>query len=199
MLYALYLLCKVTKQQIRSKYKLLRQQISSKDKLRFDDLMLLQFQQFNFNHIQTLLTYWPIANNNEPNTHLFSSYLRHIIPNLQMAYPVSSFETNEMKAVLIDEETVYKTNEYGITEPKFGEEIEAPEIDLIFVPLFVCDTNGYRVGYGKGFYDKFLANCDENVTTIGFSYFDPIDKIDDTNSFDIPLCCCITPEHIYEF
>lgn len=187
------------KQQLRIKYKELRKQISSKDKLRFDDLMLLQMQQLNFNEIQTLLTYWGIANNNEPNTHLFSSYLRHTIPNLQMAYPVSNFETNEMKAIFINEDTVYNTNEFGITEPKFGQEIDANEIDLVFVPLLVCDKQGYRVGYGKGFYDKFLAKCCENVVTVGFSYFGPIDKIEDTNSFDIPLCYCITPQHIYEF
>lgn len=189
----------MTKQQLRLQYKELRKQISSKDKLRFDDLMLLQLQQINFNAITSLLTYWGIANNNEPNTHLFSSYLRHTIPYLQMAYPVSNFETNEMKAVLIDEETIYRTNEYGITEPKFGQVIDASEIDLVFVPLLVCDKQGYRVGYGKGFYDRFLAKCNDNVITVGFSYFEPIDKIEDTTSFDIPLCCCITPQQIYEF
>ena len=175
----------MTKKELREKYKALRNQILSKDKLKFDDLMLLQLQQINFNEIQSLLTYWGIANNNEPNTYLFSSYLRHTIPNLQMAYPVSNFETNEMKAILINEDTVYRTNEYGITEPKFGDEIDATEIDLVFVPLLICDKQGYRVGYGKGFYDKFLAKCNKNVSTIGFSYFEPIDKIDDINNFDI--------------
>ncbi|MFY7963407.1 MAG: 5-formyltetrahydrofolate cyclo-ligase [Chitinophagaceae bacterium] len=189
----------MTKKQIRNHYKLLRLNISSKDKLRYDDLMLLKFQEFNFNNIQTVLTYWGITNNNEPNTHLFSSYLRHIIPNLQIAYPVADFSTNEMTAILIDEDTVYRTNEYGITEPKFGDKINAAEIDLVLVPLFVCDKQGYRVGYGKGFYDRFLNKCSDNVTTIGFSYFEPIDKIEDTNSFDIPLNYCITPNDIYEF
>jgi 5-formyltetrahydrofolate cyclo-ligase len=189
----------VIKQELRIKYKELRKQISTKDKLKLDDLMLLQLKQINFNEIKILLAYWGMANNNEPNTHLFSSYLRHTIPNLQMAYPVASFETNEMKAILMDEETVYITNVYGITEPKFGDEINPAEIDLVLVPLLVCDKQGYRVGYGKGFYDKFLSKCGENVITIGFSYFEPIDKIDDTNSFDIPLSCCITPNNIYEF
>lgn len=189
----------MTKQQLRLQYKELRNQISSKDKLRFDDLMLLQLQQINFNATQTLLTYWGIANNNEPNTHLFSSYLRHTIPNLQICYPVADFNTNEMKAIEINEDTIYKTNEYGITEPKFGKEVNATVIDVVFVPLLACDMQGYRVGYGKGFYDKFLATCNPNVITIGFSYFKPVDKIEDTNSFDIPLCCCITPDNIYEF
>jgi 5-formyltetrahydrofolate cyclo-ligase len=189
----------VTKQQLREKYLSLRKQIASKDKLRFDDLMLLQFQQLNLNHINTLLTYWGIANNNEPNTHLFSSYLRHCIPNLQIAYPVSNFETNTMQAVLINEDTVYKTNNYGITEPKLGEKIIATQIDIVLVPLIVCDDKGFRVGYGKGFYDKFLATCNPNVITIGFSYFEPINTIKDSNEFDIPLNYCITPNYIYEF
>lgn len=193
------LLCKVLKQQLRETYLKKRRQISSRDKLKLDDLMLLQFQQLNFNHINTLLTYWGIANNNEPNTHLFSSYLRHTIPNLQIAYPVSNFETNEMKAIMIDEETVYKTNSYGITEPKFGNEVDATEIDLVLVPLIIFDKQGFRVGYGKGFYDKFLATCNQNVITIGFSYFEPIDKIEDTCSFDVPLSYCITPTNNYEF
>jgi 5-formyltetrahydrofolate cyclo-ligase len=189
----------MTKRALREEYKQKRINISSKDKLKWDDLMLLQFQQLYFNGIQTLLTYWPMANNNEPNTHLFSGYLRHTIPNLQMAYPVANFATNQMDAILIDEETIYKTNTYGITQPKEGITIPPQQIDLIFVPLLICDAQGYRVGYGKGFYDRFLSLCSETVVKIGFSYFAPIDNIDDAHEFDIPLNFCITPQKIYEF
>jgi 5-formyltetrahydrofolate cyclo-ligase len=189
----------VTKAAIRKHYKTLRSNISSKEKLKLDDLLLLQFQKLDCSSFQTLLTYWPMAHKNEPNTLLFSSYLRHFIPNLQIAYPKANFDTTEMEAILINEETVYTTNKQGITEPKFGEVINPNEIELIFVPLFVCDTNGYRVGYGKGFYDKFLEKCNPEIIKIGFSYFEPIHKIEDTNSFDVPLTCCITPDNIYEF
>lgn len=187
------------KKEIRQQFKKLRSEIPSKEKLRLDDLLLFQFQQLNCNSIQSLLTYWPMANTNEPNTHLFSSYLRHTILGLQIAYPLSNFEANEMKAVLIDEQTVYTTTAIGITEPKFGDVLQPENIEVVFVPLLTCDINGNRVGYGKGFYDKFLSKCNTNVIKIGFSYFDPIDKIDDTNSFDIPLTFCITPHRIYEF
>ena len=73
------------------------------------------------------------------------------------------------------------------------------DLDLIFVPLLICDEQGFRVGYGKGFYDKFLAQCKSDAITLGFNYFSPIDKIQDTDEYDIPLNYCITPEHIYEF
>ena len=135
----------------------------------------------------------------EPNTHLFSGYLRHAIPFLQIAYPVTDFSACDMEAVFINEETVYHTNAYGITEPHNGSVVEPLNIDLAFVPFLVCDTQGYRVGYGKGFYDKYLARCREDMIKIGFSYFDPVEKIEDKNAFDVPLDYCITPEKVYEF
>jgi 5-formyltetrahydrofolate cyclo-ligase len=190
----------MTKQALRKQYKQQRLAISSKEKLKLDDLMLLQFQQLYFDEaVHTLLTYWPMANMNEPNMHLYSSYLRHSIPNLQMAYPVADFETGNMQAWLINEDTIYTTNEYGITEPKIGSLIEASAIDIVFVPLLVCDEQGYRVGYGKGFYDKYLAKCKEEAVFIGFSYFEPVYKIEDAHQFDVPLNYCITPQQVYEF
>ena len=116
-----------------------------------------------------------------------------------MAYPKSNFEDNSMEALLINESTVYKTNKYLITEPKEGVILQPTTFDIVFVPLFVCDENGFRVGYGKGFYDKYLANCREDCVKIGFSYFEPIQKIEDVNEFDIPLNMCITPNNVYEF
>ena len=189
----------MTKDELRTIYKQKRLDISSKEKLKLDDLLLLQLQTFSFEGIKTLLTYWPMANTAEPNTHLYSSYLRHMVEGLRITYPVSDFTTNTMQAKLIDEDTVYTTNSYGITEPKAGEIINPIDIDLVFVPLLVCDKQGYRVGYGKGFYDRFLNQCRADVALMGFSYFEPIDAITDKNEFDIPLNFCITPNEVYEF
>lgn len=189
----------MTKKELRIIYNKKRTEINPKKKLVYDDLILLKFQEYNYDFCTCLLTYWGISANNEPNTHLFSSYLRHFIPGLQMAYPKSNFENNTMQAIAIDESTSYKTNKYLITEPQNGNILPPSSIDIVFVPLFVCDSNGFRVGYGKGFYDKYLANCREDCVKVGFSYFEPIQKIDDINEFDIPLNMCITPNCVYEF
>lgn len=189
----------MTKAELRTIYKQKRLDISSKEKLKLDDLLLLQLQTFNFDGIQTLLTYWPMANRAEPNTHLYSSYLRYVVEGFQMAYPVSDFTSNTMSAKLIDENTIYTINSYGIAEPKQGININPIDIDLIFVPLLACDKQGYRVGYGKGFYDRFLNHCKEDVVLMGFSYFEPVDLICDTNEFDLSLNFCITPNEVYEF
>ena len=189
----------MTKTELRNIYKQKRRDILPKEKLRLDDLLLIQFQQMYFPQVAVLLTYWPADMHIEPNTHLFSGFLRHTIPGLQIAYPVIDKATSTFVARLIDDGTVYTTNSYGIAEPKEGIIIEPHEIDLVFVPMLICDKQGYRVGFGKGFYDRYLAACHEDVVKVGFNYFEPVDKIDDTQPFDVPLDYCVTTENIYEF
>lgn len=187
----------MTKKELRLFYKNEREQLAASSILRFDDLMLIQFQKLYFDNAKILLSYLPI--NNEPNIQIYTSYLNHLIEGLQIAYPVTNFEDNSMNAFLVNNDTNFTTNSYGLTEPVNGIEVNAKEIDIVFVPLLVCDVNGYRVGYGKGFYDRYLAQCKNNVIKIGFCYFNPVENIDDKNNFDIPLNYCITPQKIYEF
>src|SRR6478609_5260862 len=100
----------MNKQELRKLYRAKRDEIHSKERLRLDDLLLLQFQQFDYSAVQTVLTYWPIADHAEPNTHLFSGYLRHLIPGLVIAYPVSDQTSIQMNAVAIHEDTVFHSN-----------------------------------------------------------------------------------------
>lgn len=168
--------------------------------MKLDDLLLIQLQNLSFgDNIQTLLSYWPLEQQGEVNTLLFTHYLEHAIPNLQVAFPVVEFESMEMTAILVNDETDFVENKFGIPEPEEGDKIAPEELDVVFVPLLCYDEQGYRVGYGKGFYDRFLSGCREDVIKVGFSYFHPIDKIEDKNQFDVPLNFCITPDKIYEF
>ena len=189
----------MTKQELRKIYKAKRGGILAKQRLRLDHLLLLEFQKLNYSSIRTVLTYWPIATQAEPNTHLFSRYLRHMVPGITTAYPVSDTTNIRMDALAIHEDTIYHANQWGITEPKEGVLVPPEQIDLIFVPLLAFDKQGYRIGFGKGYYDRYLAQCREDIVKIGFSYFDPVDKITDTDQFDVPLTYCITPQHTYEF
>jgi 5-formyltetrahydrofolate cyclo-ligase len=73
------------------------------------------------------------------------------------------------------------------------------QMDAVLVPLLGFDTTGHRIGFGKGFYDRYFENNTNSCLRIGISYFDPIPKIEDTDQFDVPLTHCITPSKIYEF
>ena len=73
------------------------------------------------------------------------------------------------------------------------------DVDVVFVPMPAFDAKGCRLGYGKGFYDRVLARCSEDVIKTGFSFFEPVEAISDIDQYDIPLTFGITPNQIYEF
>lgn len=189
----------MTKKEIRKIFTEKRSSLSDKEKSKRDDLILIQFQKLQLPEIQYLLTYYPLALKHEPETELVTRYLQFLFPHMQIAIPQSDFRTSEMKAMLVRDDTNYALKHYGIYEPENGVELDPLMIDLIIVPLLAVDKSGFRVGYGKGFYDRYLARCEEKILTVGLSYFEPVEKIEDTNPFDVPLKYCFTPESLYEF
>lgn len=177
-----------------------RMSLSDRERSRFDDLILIQFQQWHWpDELQTVLSYWPIAGKAEPNTFLLTDFMEFRIPMLRMAYPVARPDGAALDAILVNDDTNYRKNQWGIAEPVEGELLNPQEIDLVLVPLLAFDKQGHRLGYGKGFYDRFLTRCNPNCVRLGISYFGPIDSIPERNHHDIPLTACITPDCIYEF
>ncbi|MDP9230680.1 MAG: 5-formyltetrahydrofolate cyclo-ligase [Bacteroidota bacterium] len=189
----------MTKTEARKIYNEKRMFLSEAEKTKFDDLLLVQFQTLPLPFIECLFSYWPIEENSEPDTHLFTGFLKFRNPELKVGYPKSDFNVNGLQAVAVDVDTPFEKHEFNIYEPDSDAIIPPNEIDLIFVPLIICDKKGIRVGYGKGFYDRYFVNCRANCIKIGFSYFEPIDKIADSTEFDVPLNICVTPHNIYVF
>jgi 5-formyltetrahydrofolate cyclo-ligase len=189
----------MTKQEIRNIYKQKRRELSDFERSKLDDLMLIQLQKLQLPDINYLLSYWPIEENNEPNTHLFADYLEFRNPALKILYPKSDFEKKEFEAIEVDADTPFHKNAWNIFEPMTGVVTHVGLIDMVFVPLLAFDKQGYRVGYGKGFYDKYLSQCKTGCLKIGFSYFEPVDEIESRQDFDVPLDVYITPDNSYVF
>ncbi len=117
-----------------------------------------------------------------------------------IAISKSDFETNELRHFLLTDNTVIKVNPYGIPEPSGKAlEVSVTDIDVVFIPLLAIDVAGNRIGYGKGFYDRFLAQCRPDCVKIGISFFPPLDFQIVTDDFDIPVNHLITPEGVYHF
>ena len=87
------------KKEARKKYREMRQKLTESERDRFDDLLLINFQSAQLPFVDTLLSFWPIEENNEPNTHLFTEFLKFRNPELRTCYPVSNFEDLTMTAV----------------------------------------------------------------------------------------------------
>ena len=111
----------------------------------------------------------------------------------------SDFKALTLKNYLLSEEVIFEENEYGIPEPINGIQINSEIIDVVFVPLLAYDSKGNRVGYGKGFYDRFLQNLDSKTIKIGLSFFPPEELIKNIDEKDIKLDYCVSPEKIFNF
>lgn len=185
------------KNELREKYKTLRQGLSDTDIETLslaiaNQLLNLEIWHHDFYHL-----YLPIEEQKEVN----SEYILNILSGKDKNIVVSKsdFETLKMTHYLLTDSTIIKKNTYKIPEPVDGIEIKTEKIDVVFVPLLAYDREGNRVGYGKGFYDRFLSECPEKTLRIGLSFFGPEMHITDTNATDLPLDFCITPEDILEF
>ena len=177
----------------------MRAEITPLEKQKLDDLLLIQFQKRALPPLHTVLSFVPMEENNEIDTFHLTSYLRFGNPGIEIAYPRMDMDTLEMNAVVVTDDTNFIENEYQIFEPEWGEVVDPESIDLVLVPLLVCDRKGQRVGYGKGFYDRYLKQCRPDCIKAGLSYFEPVAGIEDASEFDVPLNHCITPQAIYVF
>ena len=185
------------KLELRPKYKALRKQLSENEIEEMslaiaNKLLTLPIWEKTYFHI-----FLPITEHHEVNTefilHLLSGKDKEIIISK------SDFETRNMTHFLLTDNTRIKKNEYNIPEPVDGIEVPSHKIEVVFIPLLAFDTIGHRVGYGKGFYDKFLNECKPKTIKIGLSFFEAEELIEDVFEGDVQLDFCITPEKIYSF
>ena len=189
----------MTKSELRKIYKEKRTQLSPGEVEKNNDLILINFQKINLPFISHLHTYISSPKLREPETSSIIRYLQFKNPGLTVMVPKINMASGEMQHLHFEEETELEDSIFGIPEPASGKAFEPHEIDLVLVPLLAFDKYGFRVGYGKGHYDKFLSKCRNDIIKAGISLFEPVDEIDDIDQYDIPLNYCVTPQHVFEF
>ena len=187
------------KSQLRNIYKEKRKLISSQQKARWTDLLLINFQKIDLPFIRCVHTYLAMYDHNEIPTQQILGYLKFRNPGLQISVPKVNAETGQIEHFIYKEDMAMVINKFGVKEPSDGDKIDAADIDVVLTPLLAFDKKGNRVGFGKGYYDKFFPQCRSDVLKIGLSFFEAEDVIDDTGQYDIPLDFCVTPQTIYRF
>lgn len=111
----------------------------------------------------------------------------------------ANFEDGSLSHFFLEDDTRLILSKYGIPEPENGQEVSPELLDVVFVPLLAYDKKGMRLGYGKGFYDRFLAQCSENCKKIGLSFFEPEPDSIPSDSWDLPLDLVVTPSAVHRF
>ena len=158
------------------------------------------FKLLNFDKVKTIHIYLPFETKNEINTFYIINKIIEKYPNISIIIPKMDFKSK----IIINyyyQSNLLKKNKIAILEPRdnLSEHFIFPKdklIDIFIIPLLISDKKGNRVGYGKGYYDKLLANYPKSIK-IGLSLFEPINQINDINKYDIKMDYVILPDNFY--
>jgi len=185
------------KRELRKKYRNLRtditpEQASDSSLVLANSILQIPIWDFFYYHI-----FLSIEDKNEVDTMPLITLLQGKDKNLVVPKVT---DENSMVNYLLTDNTSIKKSAWGVPEPIDGIEVPENKIDVVFVPLLAFDTQGNRVGYGKGYYDTFLRKCRKKKIKIGLSFFEAeSEPITDVHENDVKLDYCVTPEKVYEF
>jgi len=180
------------KNTLRKTYKQLRSNLSPKQREIFSVKIYQNLiSKFNLTN-KNVSIFIPIEKFNEINTW-------HFLNNIDANFYLPVVKNKALKHIKFENKNQLKLSDWGILEPTYGQETLPSNFDIVIVPLLAYDTKGNRVGYGAGFYDGFLKDCQPNCKFIGVSFFDTEQKSIDTYPNDIPLHYCVTPKKVIQF
>ena len=157
------------------------------------------FAHFSLEDIKAIHIFLPIQLKNEIDTWGIIRKLHTEYPHIQVVASVSDLQELTLTHHWLLPETELVQNKWGIPEPQGAETVAIENIDLVLVPLLAFDTQGHRVGYGKGFYDRFLHLCRPDTVKVGLSLEEPVVQITDIHEGDTSLDFAVTPAKVYKF
>lgn len=156
------------KNELRSQYKQVRSEMSEEARsLRDSRICAAVIALASYRFADTILMYAPTGN--EINVNAIAAHA--VNAGKRIAYPVCNTEEHSMTFRLVDSPDMLSLGSYSIPEPPE----DAPILtdlsgSLCLVPGLVFDPEGYRIGYGKGYYDRFLSGYKQ--TKLGIVYAD---------------------------
>jgi 5-formyltetrahydrofolate cyclo-ligase len=188
----------MTKTELRKLYLEKRADLSANDVVSMSIVVAdTFFFTVNIAAIRNLHCYLPIDRFNEPDTKLIFERVWQEFPEIITSVPRIDYATGELASVVYSSTCPVVQNKWGLSEPEGGTVLHPEAVDLAIVPLLCFDERGFRVGYGKGYYDRFLAKCRPNCLKVGLSFFPPVDEIEELHENDVPVDLFITPQDVY--
>jgi 5-formyltetrahydrofolate cyclo-ligase len=183
----------MTKAEIRKVYLERRQALSEAEWQTLSAAISNRFfSSVDLSFIKKVHIYLPIEGKKEPDTWILIDKIRREHPHVRLIVP--RIDQGQLSHFFFEGLHQVKTNTWGIPEPTQGVPADPSDIDLVIVPLLAADKTGHRVGYGKGFYDRFLKECRSDCVKVGLSLFPLVDKIDDAGAHDVRLDGVVIPE-----
>lgn len=157
----------------------------------------LFFHTFDLSKINLLHIFIPIKSKQEPDTWIIIDRIRKDFPHIGLVVP--RVKGDEMENIFFESNHQLENSKWGMMEPKQGLNVPPADIDMVIVPLLAVDQQGHRIGYGKGYYDRFLKLCRPDCIKVGISFFEPEETIKEKSTEDVLLNGCLTPNRYIDF
>ncbi|MEB2780222.1 5-formyltetrahydrofolate cyclo-ligase [Algoriphagus sp. C2-6-M1] len=186
------------KQQLRTFYKELRAALSDEELEKKSFQITENVKAFldKRKELKHFHLFFPIPHHLEINTFLIRDYLEKRDGHIYTSRV--QHDSLALQTLLLKPNTTFQLDKWGIPVPLEFKLVSNELIQVVFVPLLAFDQKGNRIGFGKGYYDVFLANLDSSVLKVGLSFF-AAELTIPTELHDIVLDYCITPENILTF
>ncbi len=186
------------KRELREIYLARMRKVASEDRfVRSTMIADRLFSEFDLGQIRVVHLFLSIDSNNEVDTRPIVDRIRTEFPLIRIAVP--RVKGDDLESLVYDESTQLRLSNWNVPEPTDDRFVDPKELDLVVIPLLAFDRRGYRVGYGKGFYDRFLKTCRSDCLKVGVSFFPHVENIDDAHENDVRLDHCLTPFETYKF
>ena len=183
------------KSELRKIYKAKRLALSSKDKSTKEKHIISSLlTNFDFSN-SSVHVFLPIEKLKEIDTF---PILRSLFDLKCRVFTSIINSIDKMDSIELFNDTKFEFDKWGIPVPENCKELYKGSFETILVPLLYCDSNGNRIGYGKGYYDRFLKQHPKS-NFIGLNYFDPDTDIEDVEQFDVKLTQLVSPNNVYRF
>jgi 5-formyltetrahydrofolate cyclo-ligase len=154
--------------------------------------------EFEWQWMRRVHLFLPLRRKHEIETWGLIEWIWDKQPRVQVYVPL--LVGREMEQVRVTRGAAWSLNRFGIPEPREGELLTSDEpLDLILAPLLAVDIHGCRVGYGGGYYDKFMATRPE-ARKVGLAYESWLTHDDiETSAQDVRLDGVVTEKRALWF
>lgn len=139
----------------------------------------------------------PIQKNKEVNTWQLLTPLTEL--GNKVLVSATDFEAQTMSHFLYSADLVFENDRFGIPTPSNGQTADLRHVEAVIIPMLAADKLGNRIGYGKGYYDRLLAEMNSEVLKIGLLLGPLFDHFSFAEPHDIALDYCVTPKGVIKF
>jgi 5-formyltetrahydrofolate cyclo-ligase len=190
----------MTKSELRKSYLAKRQMLTMAEREAISaEIASSFFRGFDPSSVKVLHCFIPIQRFAEVDTRPIFQRIWSEFPHIQTVVPRVNHDMEQLESLKYGPDVELAESRWRISEPVHDERVDTRVIDMVLIPLLCFDRQGHRVGYGKGYYDRFLRECRDDCKKIGLSSFDQVDAISDAHEGDVKLDAAITPAGTINF